>query len=113
MNLKTLSICCVLTSLLSPLAQANNDPEYLIESCKELVGIYTKRDQQNLLAGITTSLSEALRAGYCMGVVDEYRRHNRCYRHDWFTQASRVAEMPVSFAKRTTVRALLEHSCEI
>lgn len=113
MNLKTLTVCCLLATLLSPLAQANNDPEHLIESCKELVGIYAKHDQQNLLAGMSTSLSEALRAGYCMGVVDEYRRHNLCGRNDWFSQAARVAEMPITFAKRTTVEALLAHSCEI
>lgn len=93
-------------------AHASNDSERLIQSCNELVGIYAERDKQNLLAGVTTSVSEALQAGYCMGVLDEYRRHDRCYSHDWFTQAQKIAEMSVGYSERISVNELLEFSCE-
>jgi len=109
----SLPIAFLLASLFVPVTQANDDPEHLIQSCQELVDIYAKRDQQRLLAGVATGLSEALRAGYCMGVVDEYRRRYECATDDWFTQAQRVAEMPVSFGPRTSVDELLEMSCEI
>ncbi|MDH2373893.1 hypothetical protein QD228_08605 [Cobetia sp. 3AK] len=93
-------------------ARANKHSERLIQSCNELVGIYAERDKQNLLAGVTTSVSEALQAGYCMGVLDEYRRHDRCYSHDWFTQAQKIAEMSVGYSERISVNELLEFSCE-
>ncbi len=109
----SLPVACLLASLCVPTAQASNDPEHLIQSCQELVGIYAKRDQQRLLAGPTTGLSEALRAGYCMGVADEYRRHYPCATDDWFKQAQRIAELPLSFGARTSVDALLEMSCAI
>lgn len=93
-------------------AQARNQSERLIQSCNELVGIYAERDKQNLLAGVTTSVSEALQAGYCMGVLDEYRRHERCYSQDWFTQARKIAEMSVAYSERISLNELLEFSCE-
>jgi hypothetical protein len=96
-----------------PISQANDDPKRLIQSCQELVDIYAKRDQQHLLAGVTTGLSEALRAGYCMGVTDEYRRHYQCATNDWFKQAERIAKMPASFSSHTSIDELLEMSCEI
>lgn len=97
----------------SNLVQASNDPEHLIQSCQELVAIYNKRGEKYLAAGLTTSLSEALRAGYCMGVVDEYRRNYECDTDSWFRQAQAIAELPVSFAKRTSVEELLGISCDI
>lgn len=109
-----LSIACLLSSLLLPVSsQASNDSEHLIQSCQELVAIYAKRDQQRFLAGVATGLSEALRAGYCMGVLDEYRRHYQCAADDWFSQAQRVAEIPVSFGAPKRVDELLAHSCEV
>lgn len=108
-----LPIAYLLFSLYVPATQAKDDPEHLIQSCQELVDIFAKRDQQRLLAGVATGLSEALRAGYCMGVVDEYRRHYECATDDWFIQAKRVAEMSASFGSRITVNELLERSCEI
>lgn len=108
-----LPLVYLLANLLAPVAQANDDPDHLIQSCQELVEIYAKRDQQRLLAGVATGLSEALRAGYCMGVVDEYRRHYECATDDWFIQAQRVAKTPLSSSTATSVDELLEVSCEI
>tara|TARA_R110001606_G_scaffold361754_3_gene514960 strand:+ start:18134 stop:18475 length:342 start_codon:yes stop_codon:yes gene_type:complete len=113
MKLYTLMIVFLLNVLQSSIVQANNDPEHLIQSCQELVSIYTKRGEKHLTAGLTTSLSEALRAGYCMGVVDEYRRRNECNTNDWLRQAQAIAELPLSFAKRASVEQLLGISCDI
>lgn len=109
----TAPVICLLVSLCVPATQANDDPEHLIQSCQELVDIYAKRDQQRLLAGVATGVSEALRAGYCMGVVDEYRRHYECSTDDWFTQAQRVAEMSTSVESNTSMDQLLEQSCGV
>ena len=113
MKLHTLIIVCFLSVLSSTIVHADEDPKHLIQSCQELVGIYSKRDEKHLVAGLTTSLSEAFRAGYCRGVVEEYRRHYSRCAGDWFTQAQAIAELPVSFAKRTSVEELLGISCDI
>lgn len=113
MKLHAFIITCLLSVLSINVVQANDDPKHLIQSCQELVGIYSKRDEKNFAAGLTTSLSEALHAGYCMGVVDEYRRNTRCYVDDWHSQAKKIAEYPLSFAKRTSVEELLGISCDI
>lgn len=113
MKLPALTVACLLSVLPITQVHANDDPEYLIQSCKELVGIYAKRGEKRLAAKVTTSVAEALRAGYCMGVVEEYRRHYECDTDDWFRQAQGIAELPLSFAKRTSVPELLGMSCEI
>ena len=106
-----LTFACLLTSLSIPAAQASDDPQYLIQSCQELVDAYTEADQLRTIAKVASSFSEALRAGYCMGRVDEYRRSYKCATDDWFEQAARIAEMPESFSARTSVDELLEHFC--
>jgi hypothetical protein len=102
-----LMFACLLTNLSIPAAQASDDPQYLIQSCQELVDAYTEADQLRTIAKVASSFSQALRAGYCMGRVDEYRRSYECATDDWFEQAERIAEMPESL----TVNELLEHSC--
>lgn len=106
-------LAILITVLFFPSAQAADDPEHLIQSCKELVDIYAKRDQRHLFAAATTSLSEALRAGYCKGVVDEYRRRSECATNNWYTQAQRISATLVSSNRPDSVDELLEISCEI
>lgn len=106
-----LRLTCLLTSLSIPAAQASDDPQYLIQSCQELVDAYTEADQLRTIAKVASSFSEALRAGYCMGRVDEYRRSYECATDDWFEQARRIVDMPESLSASPTVDALLEHSC--
>lgn len=106
-----LTFACLLSSLSIAVAQASEEPQYLIQSCQELVDVYTDADQLRTIAKVASSFSEALRAGYCMGRVDEYRRSYECATDDWFEQATRIAELPESFSSRTTVDELLEHSC--
>lgn len=104
---------CILGLAQVPTANASNDPETLITACKEVIDIYASRDEQRFLAGLTTGPSEAWRAGYCVGVANEYRRHYECGTNNWYEQAERIAELPVSFASRTSVKDLLEMSCEL
>lgn len=105
------SLICMLASLTIPPAHASDSSQHLVQSCKELVGIYAKREQMRLAAGLTTSVSEALRAGYCMGVVDEYRRSNSCTSPDWFEQARRIALTPATASEQATISDLLGKSC--
>ncbi|WP_411391076.1 hypothetical protein [Pseudomonas sp. MPB23] len=113
MNTRTLPIAFLglLSSLAFASVQANDDPEHLIQSCKELVSIYVKRDQQHLFAGLVTSPSEALRAGYCRGVLDEYRRSSHCAQSNWHTQAARIAGYPAYAEELPSVETLLKQSC--
>jgi hypothetical protein len=101
----------LLGSTVAPVTLAD-DSRTLVNSCHKLVKIYATRDQQNLLAGLTTSTSEALRAGYCRGVLEEYRRTNRCLQADWLVQATRVAKYPEYAADLPATGVLLRESCE-
>ncbi len=109
-----LALFLLLGSVAAPYALADDDSKHLINSCQQLLEIYAKRDQQHLLAGLTTSTSAALRAGYCRGVLDEYRRSvSFCARSDWFAQAARIAEYPAYADELPSVDALLEQSCAL
>lgn len=70
-----------------------NEAKLLIQGCAEVEAIYNRRGEKNLFAGINTSVAEALRAGYCKGVLEQYRRDPKvnCW-GDWIGQARRIAE---------------------
>lgn len=87
-------------------AQAAQDSQTLITGCQELTAIYAKRDEKHLYAAITTSREEAFRAGYCRGMLEQYRREFNCW-NDWYEQASYIARQ----ANDTSVRQLLQASC--
>ncbi|MDD2162602.1 hypothetical protein N1078_18745 [Pseudomonas sp. MIL19] len=109
-----LALFLLLGSVSAPYALADDGSKHLINSCQQLLNVYSKRDQQNLLAGITTSTSAALRAGYCLGVLDEYRRSGSfCAQSDWYAQAARIAEYPAYADELPSVDALLEQSCAL
>lgn len=91
----------------------------LVEACKELVDIYDKHNEKKTLAGWRTSVSEALQAGYCRGVVIEYRRARAeapgyvaaCATQDWFEQAQAISIFAQQFSQKSTVGQLLDQSC--
>lgn len=97
--------------LYSGLVQAaDNETELLIQGCAEVEAIYYRRNEKNLLAGINTSVAEALRAGYCKGVLEQYRRDHRAHcRGDWVEQARKIAEH--SGKSSLKVDQLLRQSC--
>ena len=100
----------IFVSGLPTLSMAKSLP--LVESCVELVNIYESRDSQRLLAAQTTSLSESLRAGYCLGVLNEYAKSEYRCRADWFRRAKFVASYSQE-SNQLSERKILELSCDI
>lgn len=49
------------------------DSEKLVDGCNEAINIYNKKEEKKLLVGLTTSNSESLKAGYCIGVMSAYK----------------------------------------
>ncbi|MBU2898387.1 hypothetical protein [Vibrio hepatarius] len=84
----------------------------LIESCIELVNIYESKNKKKLLAAQTTSLAESLRAGYCLGVIEQYAQSKYRCRSDWYDRAQFIAREK-SKPSPLSERKLLELSCEI
>lgn len=84
----------------------------LIESCVELVNIYDSKNSQHLLAAQTTSLSESLRAGYCLGVIEQYAKSEYGCRSDWYERAQFIARESLK-QNPLSERKLLRLSCEI
>lgn len=82
------------------------DSESLIENCQELIAIYDKKNEKRLLAGLSTSVAEAMRAGICRGMIEEHSRHSACA-VTWYEVAQNVA------AQETNADAelILEGAC--
>ena len=105
-------IFTILAGLTPPTAFASVDIERLIQGCEELTVMMSSREKQKFLAGLTTSVSEAMRAGYCMGVIDEYQRTNRCAVRDWHLLASRIAEVPDWHSDTRQISSLMRNACD-
>ncbi|WP_157822840.1 hypothetical protein [Shewanella sp. ALD9] len=95
----------------------SDDAEFLVQACQEAVSIYKSRDEKALLASVRTSSSEAMRAGYCIGVLQQYIRQNsscgysRYRKTNWYPIALLIADVSfgVNAVDRTTSStALLE-----
>lgn len=52
---------------------ASIDSKKLADGCNEAINIYNKKQEKKLLVGLTTSNSESLKAGYCIGVMSAYK----------------------------------------
>lgn len=96
--MKVLMVTALLSSMFISTAWARSDEAAELRTgCTELIGIYDKRAQKKFLAMQTTSASEALRAGYCLGVVREYLRTKPMCGFgmpaggDWYPVAERIA----------------------
>ncbi|MDD2051872.1 hypothetical protein NPS46_04815 [Pseudomonas putida] len=117
--MKSLMFALLLVSPLALAKPASGSGMQLVEACQELVTIYEKHDEQKTLAGWRTSVSEALQAGYCRGVVIEYRRARAeapgnvaaCKTQDWFEQAQAISIFAQVFSQTHTVGELLDQSC--
>ncbi|WP_439147421.1 hypothetical protein [Vibrio sp.] len=107
---KKLLLITISLSFLPMLSMAKPLP--LIESCVELVNIYDSKNSQRLLAAQTTSLSEGLRAGYCLGVLQQYETSEYGCRSNWFDRAQFIAHESLK-QNPLSERKLLELSCEI
>jgi hypothetical protein len=85
------------------------DTERLTEGCTELLRIYEMQDKSRVLAAFATSVSDALKAGYCRGVIDEFRRNHNCT-SDWRKQAVRIVET-AAIRPDGSADSLLVRSC--
>jgi len=108
MLLTQYAVAITLLSITYREAQANPiTVDTLQTSCQELIAIYDKKGEQRFIAGMSTSVAEAMRAGICRGMIEEHANHNRCYRN-WYTMASTIAEAD-SFS---TVEDMLDFACD-
>lgn len=86
-----------ITMMLAAVPAWADEMAELRTGCREAISIWDKREEKKFLAMQTTSASEALRAGYCRGVVIEYLRTARpCYPRQnavetWREVAQRIA----------------------
>ena len=76
---KSLLPLLLLLGLWLPAPSAHASPAYheLITNCRELLALHGRKATP--LAALTTSVSEAMKAGYCLGVIDQYRSQHRGY----------------------------------
>ena len=96
----------------------------LINACKELVAMYDRNGQENKLVSWFGSVSEGMQAGYCRGVIAEYRRGQEewfdalkieksiCNSKGWFEQAKSIGDADLKAAQSKTVGQLMSSSCD-
>ncbi|USD37975.1 hypothetical protein [Ferrimonas sp. SCSIO 43195] len=95
-----------------------DDAQLLQQSCREVLEIFERKNQAASYAAVHTSLAEAMRAGYCIGVVVQYSQQSHdCYssryvRSSWFEMAKAIANESIGemALKRTDVSALLQRA---
>lgn len=80
--------------------------EALATNCQELIAIYNKKGEQRFIAGMSTSVAEAMRAGICRGMIEEHTNHGRCIR-GWYAMASTIAGL----GSHSDVEKMLEIAC--
>lgn len=106
------------------LAKSNESESVkLIKACKELVSMYDRNGQENTLVSWFGSVSEGMQAGYCRGVIAEFRRNDTlrtaagwsnyksCNRSDWFSQAQMIANSSAESYEAYSVEHVLVSSC--
>jgi hypothetical protein len=79
----------------------SDDPVFLQSSCREVIEIFDRKQEPGKYAALHTSVSEAMRAGYCIGVLQQYIKSSpsckKRYRHykksNWFDLAQIIANM--------------------
>lgn len=94
------------------------DASLLIQSCQEAVDVFSSHEETGYLAAYRTSLSEALRAGYCIGVLEQFSdaQSRVCSGNtSWFENAKAIASLNLTqqeLATTTTIDILAEYACE-
>lgn len=87
------------------------DSHLLISSCEELVAIYDRRGKERFLAGISTSVAEAMRAGICRGMLEEHSRHSGYCPADWYEQALYIGAL-INTKPKHSVEQILDRACK-
>lgn len=91
------------------------DANLLVQSCREAVDVFSSHEKTGYLAAYRTSLSEALRAGYCIGVLEQFSNayDEYCGNAGWFENAKRIASLNLTQRESaTTIEILEEYACE-
>ncbi|AUZ79062.1 MULTISPECIES: hypothetical protein [Aeromonas] len=101
----------LLILMLPKMVMAETNRTTLIEGCVEAIQIYENNQQYTFKAALITSLSEALRAGYCKGVIDEYDRGHDC-KGDWLKRARYVAGYKDEKSLPPSTESLLRGACQ-
>lgn len=110
MMLRCISVLFFLMS--SSCVMADTNRTVLIEGCAEAVQIYYNQREYKTGAAMMTSLSEALRAGYCKGVLDEYERSHYCH-GDWLERARYIANYKGAEHMTSSTNDLLREACRL
>ncbi|MBB1468110.1 hypothetical protein H5232_06485 [Pseudoalteromonas sp. SG41-5] len=76
-----LTLLCILYSTQIYAKQSTfevEDAAFLQASCLEATVIFDRQNEQGKFAALHTSMAEAMRAGYCIGVLQQYikQQHN-------------------------------------
>ncbi len=73
---------------------------YLVDSCQQYTELYNENGQKKWWSVFTTSREDALRIGYCLGVIEQVQRGELCpngiehYKIDpTYAMASAIARM--------------------
>lgn len=90
-----------------------DDTAFLQSSCREVIEIFNKKQETGKYAALHTSMSEAMRAGYCIGVLQQYiKTPPKCknmygnYRTlNWFDLAEIIVGLSLSTEQLEQVKA--------
>lgn len=87
------------------------DTEFLIRACQAVTEIYNAHDEKRFLASQRTSLSDAMRAGYCLGMMEQFQCGFRG-KYSLFEGARRVATLSAdkSVHQRQPIERLIQTS---
>lgn len=109
----------LLSSIVSSFSMADAfssaDGKMLIQSCREAVKLFENRDEPSILSGFTTSLSEAMRAGYCIGMIEQYlSMTGNCngFVTSWKPVAELIAKQNENSFPRSSQRLLEFAACD-
>lgn len=91
---------------------SNIDSRILIHSCQEYIAIYDRKGDKKLMASVSTSVAEAMRAGICRGMLEEHISHERHSCDDsWYQQALFIAKQDTK-KNRYSREQLLDKACD-
>ncbi len=101
-----LTICTLTVNVYAKKAFDNSDPIFMIESCKEVVEIYKAKGEKRFMASQRTSLAEAMRAGYCIGALQQITCRNRFSKRNWMVAAKSIAQLDVNLRENQVLKPL-------
>ncbi len=110
-----LGVFLVLTVSNISFADEFSDGNNLIKGCSDLIGMYNNLEEQRVLSSITHSQSDALLAGYCLGVLKTVTKSSgyRCSGRSWYRLAEDLAKEWRPDMKPLSLRSALGKVCYV